>query len=678
MEINQDQNQGSAHSLIDKARRDPQAFVYLFDLYVEEVYRFCLGFLFDKSAAQLATLDVFKRAAREFRTFDGSLRQFHLGLFRYAVKVLESADLEQRKVQANAQSAIDSYKQAFCSLELASQQAGALVFLAGLDASQIARLLNRNLPLVREQVSEVQKVLAESIDQFDPSDPLEEFLPGLIDKLCAEKKMDEEFRKKLRQELAMIAQVEQDAGGGHKSMATGLLIAAAVLLVAAVGGLYLLSSGLLPGRGEPAEPADTGGQAATADTAAGTNEQTLTEEQLMYEYDNILQLVAKQNEEGLIRAYQSDSEITRYLVVGFLGGIGGRKSLEFLDRVIEEQEITNPQDPHIMAYEKINDRLSQTTVVVSDQVQNTPDRLPPPDEGSRTAQGDETDNAQEALVPDGEQPIVSGRVLDAQGQPVVDLEVYIENTARQVTTTNEQGVYGFASLAAGLYSLGVVSQEYVLSDVPEGVMSIRIAEGVPMNRDIKVSPAGWISVAVVDSANRPVDLARVYLSARAPQDQVRQIAEKTLEIEAVEFGPVAVVDDEYYVTVTHEDFAPSMTAVMLTESSATEYLVLQLTQVPRIEGIAQDAFGNPIEGIEVIAVPDWWVLEDLGQGFVTDPKGGFALENIPPGPTDIYIRSFNGGGVLPDPVFLERINLPVPEQPFFLVVPDSILEGRDL
>lgn len=672
MQHNTDQNQGSVHSLIDKARKDPQAFVYLFDLYVDEIYRFCLGMLFDKSASQLATLDVFKRAARDFRSFEGSLRQFHNSLYRHAVKALDTVQTSNGGTHNHERDRLGSYKQAFLSLDAALRQVTGLHFIARMDPSETAAILNRNLPLVREQISDSQKKLTDSILQLDGTDPLEEIIPDLMDQLCSGKKMDNDFRRKVHQELAMIARLERQTPSARRTLSVGLLAGAGVLLVLAVAGLILLTSGVLspappPGQETQIVPADT-----ASDTGGPDEQKAFTDEEIMYEYDNILQLVAKRNEEGLIRAYRSDNEITRYLVAGFLGGIGGRKSLVFLENIIEEQQITNAQDPHIVAAEKIRERLNQTSVVISEPSRQQPRETSGQGEPAQSGQDEET-AGQEA-----DQPVISGRVLDSGGSPVADLEVFIENTTRQVTRSDEQGRWAFETLDSGLYSLGVVSQMYVLSDVPEGVMSVRIAEGVPTNRDIKVSPAGWISVTVIDPANRPVEQARLYLSVPAAQEDIRQIDSRTLDFDAVEFGPLAVVEDEYYITITHQNYAPALASVVLAEPGETEYLMIQLAQPIRIEGTAQDAFGNPLPGIEIIAVPAWWLLEDLGQGFVTNPDGEFNLNNIPNGPLDIYVRLFDGSGVLPEPVFLERVELPAPGQPLVLIIPDSILSSSSI
>jgi RNA polymerase sigma-70 factor (ECF subfamily) len=72
--------------LVVKARTDADALGQLYDLYYEQIFRFCVHRLFDKETAEDVTSTVFLEVARRIRTFAGRSEQdFRNWLYAIAV-----------------------------------------------------------------------------------------------------------------------------------------------------------------------------------------------------------------------------------------------------------------------------------------------------------------------------------------------------------------------------------------------------------------------------------------------------------------------------------------------------------------------------------------------------------------------------------------------------------------
>ncbi|MHB9144042.1 MAG: RNA polymerase sigma factor [Symbiobacteriia bacterium] len=74
--------------LVALAKRDPQCFGELYDLYFHKVYAFVYRRVSDRETAEDLTADAFVRALRNLPNFEGNLTNFPAWLFRIAANII--------------------------------------------------------------------------------------------------------------------------------------------------------------------------------------------------------------------------------------------------------------------------------------------------------------------------------------------------------------------------------------------------------------------------------------------------------------------------------------------------------------------------------------------------------------------------------------------------------------
>jgi RNA polymerase sigma-70 factor (ECF subfamily) len=74
--------------LVDRAKRDPQAFGALYDRYFNQIYRFVFSRLRDQTAAEDVTAEVFVKALRGIPRYQDTGRPFTAWLYQIAVNTV--------------------------------------------------------------------------------------------------------------------------------------------------------------------------------------------------------------------------------------------------------------------------------------------------------------------------------------------------------------------------------------------------------------------------------------------------------------------------------------------------------------------------------------------------------------------------------------------------------------
>ena len=84
-------NKAAGHSnLIIEACSNPSAFVRLYRSHYEEVFRYCVHRLFERTAAEDVTSDVFLKVVENIHSFRGNERQFRNWLYRIATNAVNN------------------------------------------------------------------------------------------------------------------------------------------------------------------------------------------------------------------------------------------------------------------------------------------------------------------------------------------------------------------------------------------------------------------------------------------------------------------------------------------------------------------------------------------------------------------------------------------------------------
>jgi RNA polymerase sigma-70 factor (ECF subfamily) len=143
--------------LIEKARRDPQAFAALYDRYVQPIYRFALGRTGDPALAEDITSATFEKALRHLRKYGWKGSSYLAWLYRLAYQQmiqyyrsnhrlvpLTAEQSEESKVESQAQTSIQrqALRQAYQRLSDDDQELIALRLFDQLSGAEVAEILD--------------------------------------------------------------------------------------------------------------------------------------------------------------------------------------------------------------------------------------------------------------------------------------------------------------------------------------------------------------------------------------------------------------------------------------------------------------------------------------------------------------------------------------------------------
>jgi len=165
--------------LVGKARIDADALGQLYDLYYEQIFRFCVHRLFDKQTAEDITSTVFLEVARRIRTFTGRGQQdFRNWLYAIAVNqtnayIRKTSRRQKLLAEATASSGVsdtdsadDSAEpnwpvlyQAVLKLKPKHQTIVTLRFFENLDFEQIGQIIKIKPATVRVTLHRILKRL---------------------------------------------------------------------------------------------------------------------------------------------------------------------------------------------------------------------------------------------------------------------------------------------------------------------------------------------------------------------------------------------------------------------------------------------------------------------------------------------------------------------------------------
>lgn len=240
---------------------------------------------------------------------------------------------------------------------------------------------------------------------------------------------------------------------------------------------------------------------------------------------------------------------------------------------------------------------------------------------------------------------VSGTVIDEQGKPVPGARVVYSGASdwsqqaderRDAVVSGTDGGFVFDALPAGSFRL-VATHD----DLAPGASTLITLDGKTERTGITITMAAGAVIRghVVDAAKQPVPSARVRvgLAARtmivAPPRQAFTDDKGAFEIRGMPRRELVAV-------AIHETAASASMPVDATRGDPAE-LTLVLDVTGTIAGIVVDPAGQPVEGVQVSAGPNFrnqqsvpdmvqWRLRGFPQE-LTDAGGRFTLTGLAPG-----------------------------------------------
>ena len=244
---------------------------------------------------------------------------------------------------------------------------------------------------------------------------------------------------------------------------------------------------------------------------------------------------------------------------------------------------------------------------------------------------------------------VSGTVVDDHGKPVAGARVTYHGTSDwsqqgdpryDAVTTGADGAFAIAAMPAGTFRFAAAHPEYAPGSSPQVTLDGKTEKrGITIQLDAGVVVKG----RVIDDAKQPVAGARVRIGKSARRRMVFQPPREAYSDAAGNFEIRGLPKAELALVAIADAGASGTKEIDATRGDVTGVeLVIDVTGT--IAGIVVDAAGQPIEGAQVSAGPNFrdQAALDFSQfrlrGFpeeLTDAAGKFTLTGLAPGSYEI-------------------------------------------
>ena len=177
-----DYDSGAANDgrLIARARKDPEAFVQLYRMHYDAIFRYCAHRLFERAAAEDVSSQVFLKVVEKLESFTGDERRFRNWLYTIATNavnhhlretVLRNRLFERACEQANSSKGdcrassekLALLREAMLALKPRYQTIITLRFFENLKLTEIAEVLGSSPGTVRSQLARALAKLRKKI-----------------------------------------------------------------------------------------------------------------------------------------------------------------------------------------------------------------------------------------------------------------------------------------------------------------------------------------------------------------------------------------------------------------------------------------------------------------------------------------------------------------------------------
>jgi len=355
-------------SLVEKAKVDAEAFVYLFDLHYDEIFRFHSRWLGDRAVAEEVTSRLFMTTAKYFSQFEGDLRDYRNWLYRIAAEKAVShaktaSATEEPQHRAIEKTAI--LKKALAGLKPKSQIIIVLRLFENMEYSQIAHIVKLNPSVVRSRLSAAAGKLRASLVnlQLDQSAKRaittgrddEKSIRDYIDSIEFDDHPNRVYADRLRQKL--LSEYQRyllEPLAEPPIIFKKPFIAVAIVAVTIVMIVFVIVAVKPSEVGPAVEPV-----APFADKSAGTdaNDTKQKTDVLVTRFNAIMQMKNEGDIAGLFDMLKDDDAMLSSVAATMLAEIGDVDTLDMLLVLIEEQDLIDEQNPVIVAADRLKERL---------------------------------------------------------------------------------------------------------------------------------------------------------------------------------------------------------------------------------------------------------------------------------------------------------------------------------
>ncbi len=241
---------------------------------------------------------------------------------------------------------------------------------------------------------------------------------------------------------------------------------------------------------------------------------------------------------------------------------------------------------------------------------------------------------------------VSGKVVDDHGTPVAGARVTYHGASDwsqqadaryDAAVTGADGAFRFASMPAGSFRFAAAKAE-----LAGGISGITTLDGKTEHTGITITLAAGATVRghVLDTSKQPVAAARVRIGISSKRGMIFESPHQVFSDAKGAFEIKGLPRRELAAVAMHETGASQTQQLDTTRGDANDItLVIDVTGV--IAGVVVDSTGQPVEGAQVSAGPDYRdqkTMSDFTQfrlrGFpqeLTDATGKFTLTGLAPG-----------------------------------------------
>jgi len=376
---------------------------------------------------------------------------------------------------------------------------------------------------------------------------------------------------------------------------------------------------------------DTGpmGREPSAPVAPNAPSETLASEKLLAaERQKIEAVYAAGDVEGLLGMLGEARLENKIVAADYLGEIGDQRAVAVLSELAEQWRGQSAGQAFLKAIERINSRTRS-------QEPNVPDADRQP--GSK-GMGERTPG-----------PILSGTVTDVETNAPIEgvlLRVSRSGGGRVYEATSDSnGVYAFDAVGSdGAYNVFLNAPEHVApANWEQPRESIELRRSHPVVKDFALAKGATIVATVVNEAGQPVRRASMFVAyvsdewGKGPKESIRSNDDGIASLGGLRA-------DEYWVTVTHRDYAFAGQHVVSEEPGQVESLVFVLEKGIDIIGVATCSDGLPASGWEIEPRPKWWHSIYCPYDYPVADDGSFVLEHIVAGQYRLGIQIPVDGG----------------------------------
>ena len=235
---------------------------------------------------------------------------------------------------------------------------------------------------------------------------------------------------------------------------------------------------------------------------------------------------------------------------------------------------------------------------------------------------------------------ITGRVLDEQGQPIVNAKVYVSTTTKPsysfYRTTDDTGNYVINSLSSGTYAVYVNAAGWVSE---KQIIKVEVvAPNDTSNINFTLQRGGSISGKVVDESGNPISNAMV--TAYIIEDENLFISSNFGETDTQGNYIIRdLINGKYRIKVKASGWADQeySTYVIVNSPDDTSQINFTLHPGGSISGTVSDEQGNPIVNADVNALP----VNDNSLWYYshTDANGKYFITGLESGDYIVYAQS---------------------------------------